>query len=399
MNTTLITVLGSSPQVMTETLYALKDKNFPTRIIVFTTQHGAAEIKRLKVDEKIKSLCTTYKLNVPTLLEADIKIVKDLAGNELSDIRNQSDQEAMADQITHTVRKLVNDKETAIHASIAGGRKSMSFYMGYIFSIFARPCDTLSHVLVLPEFESNNFWYPTPSSHKFVACINRETGEECYLDAKDGEVELAEIPFLRINNALASQGDLLTQNASYRETLSAYQLALSPENITLEFTDDYRVLLNDKQLDLSIETIAFYHIIAHSTLNKLIYQKNITKIADLEVSLLAELARVAKFNLNGEKPIDMIDELFETLKDDTDYNPNTKLFNTIENKGLTQVIIERMQGDITKALKKVAIGCVITLCEVTIVKDKLDESKPEARSKTKGGYLGLQLNPKQIKFS
>ncbi len=395
--TTLITVLGSSPQVMTETLFALKDKDFPSRIIIFTTQHGANEIRRLAVKAKIAELCQHYNLTMPTLFENDIKIVTDLEGNKLHDIRNNNDQEAMADQITQTVRELVNDDSTAIHASIAGGRKSMSFYMGYIFSIFARPCDTLSHVLVAPEFESNNFWFPTKNSSVFTARTIRETGKEIKLDAKDGIVELAEIPFLRINNTLSEQGDLLTQDATYRETLEAYQLALSPEDIQLEFTSDYQVLLNGKELILPIETIAYYRVIARSCISTPIYTRK--DIEDLETPLLTELAEIAGTKITTKPVFDCIDDIVDDLLDSGCYAVNSKAFTSIKNNYLTTVLVDRLTKDISNALKKVAIGQTISLCEASVVKEALDESKPEARSRTKGGYLGVQLNPKQIVFS
>lgn len=393
--TTLITVLGSSPQVITETLYALKETGFPNRIIVFTTKHGASQIEQLALHEHIESLCENYGLSVPTLNEHDINIVKDLNGIELNDIRNSADQESMADQITQTVRELVKDDKISIHASIAGGRKSMSFYMGYIFSIFARPQDSLSHVLVSPEFESNNFWYPTPKSSPFVAKIIRETGEKIMLDAQHAKVELAEIPFLRINNALVNQGDLLTKDASYRQTLAAYQLALTPEKVILEFTSDYRVLVNGNELSLSVETIAFYRVIARSCINTPIYTRN--KIEALESPFLEELAIIGNTDITGELAFDKLDEIEQGLQFNTDFSVNKRLFTSIEEKGLSISLEGGMKTEILSALKTLAVGTTVTLCEVCIVKPEL--SANNQRSRTKGGVLGVQLNPQQIIFT
>jgi CRISPR-associated protein (TIGR02584 family) len=393
--TTLITVLGSSPQVITETLYALKEAGFPNRIIVFTTKHGASQIEQLALHEHIESLCENYGLSVPTLNEHDINIVKDLNGIELNDIRNSADQESMADQITQTVRELVKDDKISIHASIAGGRKSMSFYMGYIFSIFARPQDSLSHVLVSPEFESNNFWYPTPKSSPFVAKIIRETGEKIMLDAQHAKVELAEIPFLRINNALVNQGDLLTKDASYRQTLAAYQLALTPEKVILEFTSDYRVLVNGNELSLSVETIAFYRVIARSCINTPIYTRN--KIEALESPFLEELAIIGNTDITGELAFDKLDEIEQGLQFNTDFSVNKRLFTSIEEKGLSISLEGGMKTEILSALKTLAVGTTVTLCEVCIVKPEL--SANNQRSRTKGGVLGVQLNPQQIIFT
>jgi CRISPR-associated protein (TIGR02584 family) len=397
----LITVLGSSPQVITETLFALKDKDFPQQIIIFTTEHGANQIERLSLHQKIEALCNDYNLAIPTLNHDDIHTVKDLNGNKISDIRDSEDQEAMADQITQTVRDLVADEHCVIHASIAGGRKSMSFYMGYIFSIFARPQDTLSHVLVTPEFESNNFWYPTPTSSPFVARTNPTTGEKVMLDAHNGHVELAEIPFLRINASLVRQGELLTKNASYRDTLAAYQLALTPEKIELEFTSDYRVLLNGKALDLSIEAIAFYRVIARTCLDEVIQtQYSRDKLSNLENPILAELALISGTVIEADEvPFDKVLEIPDDLQDNAGYSINKKFYTAISDnkKGFSTTLEGGLKGEIISSLQEVAVGDTVSLCEVCVVKTELNQEKQRAR--TKGGVLGLQLNPQQIIFS
>ena len=85
-------------------------------------------------------------------------------GRLLSDIRNAADNEAIADAITAVVRELTADADCAVHASIAGGRKTMGFYLGYALSLLGRSQDRLSHVLISSPFESNpEFFYPTPS--------------------------------------------------------------------------------------------------------------------------------------------------------------------------------------------------------------------------------------------
>ena len=71
-------------------------------------------------------------------------------------------QVAMADTMLRVLRRLTADPQCAIHASIAGGRKSMSFYMGYAMSLLARPQDRMSHVLVTQAgYEHPAFFYPT----------------------------------------------------------------------------------------------------------------------------------------------------------------------------------------------------------------------------------------------
>ena len=67
-NKILICVVGTSPAIITETLFALKDQApFPTRIMVFTTKHGDKKIKSELVLAQIEQLCHDYNLPIPTL--------------------------------------------------------------------------------------------------------------------------------------------------------------------------------------------------------------------------------------------------------------------------------------------------------------------------------------------
>lgn len=45
--------------------------------------------------------------------------------------------------------------------NLAGGRKSMGFYIGYALSLFGRGQDRMSHILVEEAFETHpEFFYP-----------------------------------------------------------------------------------------------------------------------------------------------------------------------------------------------------------------------------------------------
>lgn len=45
------------------------------------------------------------------------------------------DQEALADFIVKEVAQLCADPNRIVHASLAGGRKTMTFYLGYAMSL------------------------------------------------------------------------------------------------------------------------------------------------------------------------------------------------------------------------------------------------------------------------
>jgi hypothetical protein len=73
----------------------------------------------------------------------------------------------------------------------------MGYYVCYALSLFGREQDRLSHVLVDADYEKcNDFFYPTKST---VVSVNRD-GKP--LDLSEGQVYLAEIPFVRMRSQL-----------------------------------------------------------------------------------------------------------------------------------------------------------------------------------------------------
>ena len=58
------------------------------------------------------------------------------------------------------VRDRTQASQGSLHAS--GGRKTMTFTIGYAMSLFGRAQDSLSHVLVSGGYENiPGFWFPT----------------------------------------------------------------------------------------------------------------------------------------------------------------------------------------------------------------------------------------------
>ena len=168
----LLAVSGLSPQILTETLYALAvatDPPFiPTELQILTTVEGAerARLSLLSDDPGwFTRLCRDYGLKPPAFGLDQIQLITDANGQALEDIRELEDNASVADQLIARVRDLTADPDCALHVSLAGGRKTMGYYAGYALSLFGRPQDRLSHVLVAAPFEQSwNFFYPTPYS-------------------------------------------------------------------------------------------------------------------------------------------------------------------------------------------------------------------------------------------
>ena len=166
----LLAVTGLSPQVVTETLYALAVRAedagapfVPTEIHLMTTQKGKqlARASLLHPDGgQFHALLKDYpQIGKPLFDERRIHVISGPDGADLEDIRSPEENAAAADTITALVADLTQDANAALHVSIAGGRKTMGFYLGYAFSLFARPQDQLSHVLVTAPFENHPDFY------------------------------------------------------------------------------------------------------------------------------------------------------------------------------------------------------------------------------------------------
>ena len=82
----------------------------------------------------------------------------------LEDLRTTAHNVAAADRIVQRIREWTSREEVVLHASVAGGRKTMGLFLSQAMSWFARPGDDLSHVLVPQAFENRTFFFPEPGN-------------------------------------------------------------------------------------------------------------------------------------------------------------------------------------------------------------------------------------------
>ncbi len=230
----LLSVTGLSPQVVTETLYALavaQSPHFmPTELVVITTLEGAESVRltlRGNNPGWIRRLCDDYKLPAVRFEAANLRVLRGRDGKELADIRTDDDNMCAADMITETIRDLTADPDCALHVSMAGGRKTLGFFAAYALSLYGRSQDRLSHVLVSPRFEGNpDFYYPTEYSRVIY------TRDRAPLDTKDAEVILADIPFVPLRAGLPEH--LREGRTTYRESVEALRAAQVPARLTID---------------------------------------------------------------------------------------------------------------------------------------------------------------------
>jgi CRISPR-associated protein (TIGR02584 family) len=232
----LLAVTGLTPQVVTETLFALSQRQHPpfvpTEIHLLTTAAGAehARLNLLSAEPGwFHRLRADYGLPDIAFDADEIHILRDHRGYPMPDIRTPEENEQAADFITGVVARLTADRECALHVSLAGGRKTMGYYLGYALSLFGRPQDRLSHVLVSAPFESHpQFYYPTPQE-RVIHSLDRQ---QLALDCRRAEVTLAVIPFVRLREGLPRR--LLDGRAGLSEVVAAANRALEPPQLILD---------------------------------------------------------------------------------------------------------------------------------------------------------------------
>ena len=293
----LLSVLGNTPKIITETLYGMKKNHemMPEKIVVVTTSTGKNNIERGNLYGEsgyVARFCKDYGLKTIPFSASDVTVIEDKkADNEnshtslLDDIRTKEDHDALIAHLYDVVYELcfaetsipvteymdeqqlesilapcidelrldpkhgvlpddsfddlkpslmtrrsftkeieseffsyqdsdyfervefntksktfnaVFNKYT-IHACLAGGRKSMSFLLGYLMSQLGRTHDKLSHVLVeerAEDYSWSNFYYPTPSLEQPVKMPINDGPDAEYVDFSEIQVDLGYVPLI-----------------------------------------------------------------------------------------------------------------------------------------------------------------------------------------------------------
>ena len=263
----LLAATGLSPQIVTETLYALgasemrgSEPFIPTEVHIITTGHGAqiARTALLHPDGgQFHALLADYPaLGRPAFDATHIHVIEDKSGRPLPDIRTPDENAAAADAITALMARFTHDPQAALHVSIAGGRKTMGFYLGYAFSLFARPQDELSHVLVSVPFESHpDFFFPPATPRRLP------TREGQHIDTADARITLARIPVVRLRHG--QPRDLLDGHASFGDTVAAIQQSLAPPQLNIDLPRR-QVLCGTTAVQLPPQLIAWLAWWAHN---------------------------------------------------------------------------------------------------------------------------------------
>lgn len=244
----LLVSLGVSPQIVTEVIYALtverKNKGeplfLPTKIVVVSTSTGLARCQQaLGQQGHYQRLIEAYGLTeLPAKI--DYRCISNADG-PLDDIRTSDDNEAAANTILSVVQELTSSSDSALHISLAGGRKTQGYYTGFAASLFCRKQDRLSHVLVTEGFEGHPQFYFPPKEHQMLTL--RLNNEEVQRDAREAKIELADLPFVHMREELPKKSLLFQSHLGMRELARRMDVAKTNDiQLTLDLSRDQPVI-------------------------------------------------------------------------------------------------------------------------------------------------------------
>ncbi|HGG58315.1 MAG TPA: TIGR02584 family CRISPR-associated protein [Gammaproteobacteria bacterium] len=254
----LLVVIGMTPQIVTETLYKLvvcSDPAFvPTEVHLITTKEGAdsARLALLGVEPGqgwFHRFTADFDVLGIRFDEEQIHIIADTEGQFIDDNQSTEHNRVAADFITDRIRTFTSDADSALHVSLAGGRKTMSFYAGYALSLYGRPQDRLSHVLVGREFQNHkDFFYPSPRPKRI------EVGNR-YYSSEDAQIILSDIPYVRMQQHIPRA--LLDGKEGFQETVEKIERLNGPATIHFKVAEK-ELELNGVTVELTDFEYAYY---------------------------------------------------------------------------------------------------------------------------------------------
>lgn len=263
MKNILLAVVGLSPQVVTETLFALhQQRRTVDAIHLITTRRGKEIINAhllSPTDGQYYQYLQEYSLDRAAIDFGfhTIHTIKTKRGSEIDDIEGAEENELLLKACLDLTFQFTRDPDTAVFFSIAGGRKTMSACLMVAAQFYARPQDRIYHVLVTPEFENNpDFYYPPRKS--ITIELKDAKGEPVYKETKYAAVTLVPIPFVSIRDRIA---DELLQAPHEPATLMQSLIKDEPAQLTIDLTGG-KLMYKKVELDLMPAHLALYAFFA-----------------------------------------------------------------------------------------------------------------------------------------
>lgn len=328
MKNILIALSGLSPQVISETVFALYrfHKTPIDEIVILTTVEGKDKInKNCIIDRKTGSkkyhnlknelnlLSVFHKFRIPAVLENKIIVhIADDENIEISDVSTSNQAKAFPELIIRVLRKYSSVENNIIHCSLSGGRKTMSFFMGMALSFFGRSDDKLWHIVASKDLESSGKYFP-------------ETRAEIK------SLTLSEIPFVNLRPVLTQIINKNDVNVfSFKDLVHHTQKLLKKYNsprLSLNLRTHYIIFGENEPVKLSETEVIIYRFIHEK--KKL---GKYTFIDELSFKLWGDTLKLTLYQKRLLTYIKKLNDKIEKAINDIDYYGKYKILGPTELK-------------------------------------------------------------------
>lgn len=263
MKNILLAVTGLSPQVITETLYALNQMNRPIHAIhIITTRPGKDCLLSQLLDAgrgPYYRFWAEYGRDQEGVEfgPGHIHVVRDIHGTEIKDITDESDNARVLERCMTLAFHLTRDPQNAVFFSIAGGRKTMGACLTLAAQMYGRPQDRLYHVLISSEFEScRSFFYPPRQPEKIRL---RDARGQYYLKSTHyAQVNLIHMPFFSIRSQLVPE---VLDQPQDPATLMLSLIRETPQRLVINLNEG-RIQYMGMETDMMPARLALYAFFA-----------------------------------------------------------------------------------------------------------------------------------------
>jgi CRISPR-associated protein Csx14 len=256
---TLLAVCGLSPQVITETVFALaKQHRLPSRIRILTTRSG----RQVCVSELFDGGCGAwYRMLEDLQISAGnidfspdaVQLVKTTDGRPIDDIDDEADNEAFVNACLRLAWHYSREAKGSVYYSIAGGRKTMGAALAFAAQAYGRSQDRIFHVLVSSEFESNRDFYYPPKEPQEIE-LRDAKGDPVRKSTRYARIELVALPFFSFRDRL---GEEILDQPRDPATLISSLVREDPEQLVVDLMQR-KLVWKGRECDLRPSQLALY---------------------------------------------------------------------------------------------------------------------------------------------
>jgi len=259
MKNIILAVAGLTPQVITETLFALHQQNKRIDAIhVITTRKGREKINAHLLSPgsgKYYQYLKEYNVDSGSIDFGfdNVHTIKDTNGIEIDDIAGEEENESLLRKCLELTFRFTKDSNTAVFFSVAGGRKTMTSCLTLAAQLYGRSQDRVYHVLVSPEFESNrDFYYPPEKSVPIE--LRDENGQLYIKETRYASINLVPVPFISIRDQLS---DDMLKEPKDPATLMLSLVKEEPYQLTIDLPSA-KITYKNLELDMMPARLALY---------------------------------------------------------------------------------------------------------------------------------------------